>query len=176
MDWYSRYVLGWKLSVSLENDFCIAVLKQVLEKGSCEIFNTDQGVQFTSPRFTEILLSKNIQISMDGKGRSLDNIFVERLWRSLKYELIYLYEFQTVNEIERAIEDYFQFYNYERVHQSLSYQTPASVYEAKKSKEVVVIFNWRIYILIKLKNGLDNGVHLLKLGIVQLGMVRLQFF
>jgi putative transposase len=133
IDWFSRYVLGWKLSVSLEADFCIETLKQVLSGGSCEIFNTDQGSQFTTPLFTGLLLENNIRISMDGKGRSLDNIFVERLWRSLKYELIYLYDYQRVRDVERAIGEYFNFYNYERPHQSLRYQTPASVYHGGKS-------------------------------------------
>lgn len=125
--------MGWKLSVSLEADFCIDALKQVLSSGLCEIFNTDQGAQFTTPQFTNLLITNNIRVSMDGKGRSLDNIFVERLWRSLKYELIYLYDYQTVREVERAIHDYFQFYNYERPHQSLRYQTPASIYHGEKN-------------------------------------------
>ena len=131
LDWFSRYVLGWKLSLSLEADFCIEGLKQVLINGSCEIFNTDQGAQFTTPQFTDILTKKNIRISMDGKRRSLDNIFVERLWRTLKYELIYLYDYATVPDVEQAIGGYFHYYNYERPHQSLRYQTPASVYYAR---------------------------------------------
>jgi putative transposase len=133
IDWFSRYVLGWNLSVSLEADFCIETLKQVLSSGACEIFNTDQGSQFTTPLFTGVLLENNILVSMDGKGRSLDNIFVERLWRSLKYELIYLHDYETVRDVERAINEYFNFYNYERPHQSLKYQTPASVYCGKRS-------------------------------------------
>lgn len=128
LDWFSRYVLGWKLSLSLEADFCIEGLKRVLMNGTCEIFNTDQGAQFTTPQFTGILTEKNIRISMDGKRRSLDNIFVERLWRTLKYELIYLYDYVTVPDVEQAIGGYFHYYNYERPHQSLRYQTPASVY------------------------------------------------
>jgi putative transposase len=125
-------VLGWNLSVSLEADFCIETLKRVLSIGACEIFNTDQGSQFTTPLFTGVLLENNIRVSMDGKGRSLDNIFVERLWRSLKYELIYLHDYETLRDVERAIHEYFNFYNYERPHQSLKYQTPASVYHGKK--------------------------------------------
>ncbi len=128
IDWFSRYVLGWKLSMSLEADFCIDTLNTVLLKGKCAIFNTDQGCQFTTPKFTNLLISKGIQVSMDGKGRSIDNIFVERLWRSLKYELIYLYDYRSVWEAEKAIDEYFCFYNNERPHQSLKYQTPASVY------------------------------------------------
>lgn len=128
IDWFSRYVLGWKLSISLESDFCIDLLSQVLKTKMCEIFNTDQGSQFTTPRFTSVLLANGIKVSMDGKGRSIDNIFVERLWRSLKYELIYLHDYKTVPEVEEAIDEYFHFYNYERPHQSIRYQTPASVY------------------------------------------------
>lgn len=133
IDWYSRYVLGWKLNVSLEADFCIETLKEVLSRGICEIFNTDQGVQFTTPQFTNILLDNNIRVSMDGKRRSIDNIFVERLWRSLKYELIYLYDYKTIRDVERAIHDYFYFYNNERPHQSLKYQTPSAIYFGGKS-------------------------------------------
>lgn len=144
IDWFSRYVLGWKLSVSLEADFCIDTLKQVLSGGVCEIFNTDQGAQFTTPQFTNELIARDIQVSMDGKGRSIDNIFVERLWRSLKYELIYLHDYQTVREVEQAIHEYFCFYNHERPHQSLRYQTPASVYYKQgignsRSSDVLVV-------------------------------------
>lgn len=129
LDWFSRYILGWKLSVTLEADFCIEILKEVLLKGVCDIFNTDQGAQFTTNAFTGILLGRDIKVSMNGVGRSLDNIFVERLWRSLKYELIYIKDFETVREVETAISDYFIFYNYERPHQSLGYKTPFEVYE-----------------------------------------------
>lgn len=131
IDWFSRYVLGWKLSASLEADFCIDVLNEILSEKKCDIFNTDQGSQFTTPKFTNVLIAQGIQVSMDGKGRSIDNIFVERLWRSLKYELIYLHDYQTVREAEQAIYEYFNFYNHERPHQSLRYQTPASVYYKK---------------------------------------------
>lgn len=135
IDWFSRYVLGWKLSVSLEADFCIDILNQVLSIGACEIFNTDQGAQFTTPQFTNVLMAKGVKVSMDGKGRSIDNIFVERLWRSLKYELIYLHDYETVREVEQAINEYFYFYNNERPHQSLRYQTPASIYYREKTEE-----------------------------------------
>ncbi len=128
IDWYSRYVLDWELSINLEADFCIEVLSRVLAKGHCEIFNVDQGSQFTSHDFTTLLLTQAIKISMDGRGRALDNIFIERLWRSLKYELIYLREFKTVKEVKEAIREYFIFYNNERLHQSLGYKTPASIY------------------------------------------------
>jgi len=128
IDWHSRYVLNWALSITLEADFCIAALNDTLASGSCEIFNTDQGSQFTSPRFTAPLLARGIQVSMDGRGRALDNIFVERLWRSVKYEKIYLNDFNTVKETHQGLEDYFDFYNHRRIHQSLDYRTPAEVY------------------------------------------------
>ena len=128
IDWYSRYVLNWRLSTNLEADFCIEALTEILVDCQCEIFNTDQGSQFTSPRFTQPLLDKDIQISMDGRGRALDNIFVERLWRTVKYEKVYLSDFENVKAARHGLEEYFAFYNHERLHQSLDYQTPASVY------------------------------------------------
>lgn len=129
MDWYSRYVLSWQLSNSLESTFCIEALQQALAVGHPTIFNSDQGTQFTSLAFTSLLSEARIQISMDGKGRALDNIFIERLWRSLKYEDIYLKEYETVPALTQGIDQYFLFYNHERVHQSLDYQTPATVYQ-----------------------------------------------
>ncbi len=128
IDWYSRYVISWRLSTTLETDFCIEALTESLEQGRCEIFNTDQGSQYTSPRFTAPLLAQGIQVSMDGKGRALDNIFVERLWRTVKYENIYLREYRTVNCVREGLKDYFEFYNHERYHQSLDYRKPAEVY------------------------------------------------
>jgi len=128
IDWYSRYVLDWELSISLEATFCIETLLRVLSWAQCDIFNTDQGAQFTSHDFTSALLNHNIQISMDGKGRALDNVFVERLWRSVKYECVYLKEWDSVNEIRRGLKDYFQFYNDERPHQALDFKTPREVY------------------------------------------------
>jgi len=128
IDWYSRYVIDWQISTTLEADFCIEVLNRALNTGSCEIFNTDQGVQFTTPRFTDILLQAGIRISMDGRGRALDNIFIERLWRSLKYECIYLNDLANVADAENRIAEYFKFYNNERIHQSLNYKTPAAIY------------------------------------------------
>lgn len=130
IDWYSRYVLDWGLSISLEADFCIETLARVLKKRACEIFNTDQGSQFTSNGFTGLLIANEVKISMDGKGRALDNVFVERLWRSVKYEKIYLQEWDTVREVRQALTEYFRFYNYDRPHQSLDERTPASVYLA----------------------------------------------
>ena len=128
IDWFSRYVLDWQISTSLEADFCIETLERSLLKNKCEIFNTDQGVQFTSKDFTKLVLNNGIKFSMDGRGRALDNIFVERLWRSVKYECVYLNAFESVLEANEKIKDYFNFYNNIRVHQSLNYNTPAEVY------------------------------------------------
>lgn len=132
IDWYSRYVLGWALSNTLEADFCIETVGNILESRQCEIFNTDQGAQFTTPRFIQPLLDKGIKVSMDGRGRALDNIFVERLWRTVKYEHVYLQDIQTVQDAWLGLKDYFNFYNYERFHQSLGYKTPADVYLGKR--------------------------------------------
>ncbi|WP_115304627.1 IS3 family transposase [Moraxella osloensis] len=129
IDWYSRYVLDWSLSTTLEADFCIDTVGKLLHNGlRCEIFNTDQGSQFTSPRFTTPLIDSGIAVSMDGRGRALDNIFVERLWRSVKYECVYLRQFDMVSQARVGLKDYFEFYNHERLHQSLDYHTPAQVY------------------------------------------------
>jgi putative transposase len=128
IDWLSRFVLAWAISNTLEVEFCIDALERALCQGTPEIFNTDQGPQFTSPRFIMVLLDKEIAISMDGRGRVLDNIFVERLWRSVKYEEVYLHDYQSVAEARQGIKRYFQFYNYERPHQSLNYKTPAEVF------------------------------------------------
>lgn len=128
IDWYSRYVLDWELSTTMEAEFCIETLSRVLDRGSCDIFNTDQGVQFTSHGFVNLLQSKDIKISMDGKGRALDNVFVERLWRSVKYECVYLSNFNTASEARESLGNYFDFYNNRRLHQSLSYKTPAEIY------------------------------------------------
>jgi putative transposase len=130
MDWFSRYVLAWQLSNTLDGYFCQDVLQQVLQQDQPEIFNTDQGVQFTAHEFTDYLEKAEIRISMDGRGRALDNIFIERLWRSVKYEDIYLKDYATVPELDAGLADYFRFYNDERLHQSLNYQTPAEVYFA----------------------------------------------
>ena len=131
IDWHSRYVLNWALSTTMDADFCIVALNEVLDDPICEIFNTDQGSQFTTNRFTGPLLDKGIKVSMDGRGRALDNIFVERLWRSVKYEKVYLNDFQTVKEAYQGLKDYFEFYNHRRIHQSLDYKTPAEVYFKK---------------------------------------------
>ena len=131
LDWYSRYVLGWALSTTLDADFCIEAVGKILEQRQCNIFNTDQGSQFTTPRFTQPLLDRGIKVSMDGRGRALDNIFVERLWRTVKYEYVYLQEIQTVREAGLGLRSFFNFYNHERFHQSLDYRTPAQVYFQK---------------------------------------------
>ena len=129
IDWYSRYVLAWELSISMETSFCTSALDWALRRSQPEIFNSDQGAQFTSDEFTDRLLKRGIRISMDGRGRALDNIFVERLWRSVKYEEIYLREYRTAGEARRSLDRYFEFYNRERLHQALGYRTPESVYK-----------------------------------------------
>jgi putative transposase len=128
MDWYSRYVLSWEISVTMETSFCVAALDRALRQGKPEIFNTDQGAQFTSCDFTKRLLDEGIQISMDGRGRVFDNIFVERLWRTVKYEDIYLKDYTDVPMLVGGLGDYFDFYNRERPHQSLAYRTPEIMY------------------------------------------------
>lgn len=128
IDWYSRYVLSWELSLTLERHFCISALEKSLLIGHPEIFNTDQGSQFTSKDFIGILKDKEIQISMDGRGRAFDNIFVERLWRSVKQEEVYLNDYDNVRDAEYALSRYFEFYNHERYHQGLGYKRPAEVY------------------------------------------------
>ena len=130
IDLYSRLVLAWRLSNTLETTFCVEALYKALERyGRPEIFNTDQGCQFTAEEFTDVLLEHDIKISMDGRGRCLDNVFVERLWRSLKYEEVYLYAYDTVSAAREGIGRYFDFFNNERPHSALGYQTPASFYD-----------------------------------------------
>ncbi len=128
IDWYSRYVIDWRLSNTLDGKFCLESLEHALTLGKPEIFNTDQGVQFTAHDFTHYLEQKGILVSMDGRGRALDNIFIERLWRTVKYEDIYLKEYETVPMLESGLTDYFHYYSHERPHQSLAYKTPATVY------------------------------------------------
>ncbi len=128
IDWYSRFVLAWEVSNTMDTNFCLRALNGALEQGQPEIFNTDQGSQFTSLDFTGRLEASKIKISMDGKGRALDNIFVERLWRSVKWEEIYLKDYTSVYVAVENLGQYFQFYNYERLHQALNYQTPAAVF------------------------------------------------
>ena len=130
MDWHSRYVLSWRLSNSLDGDFCLEALDEALSLGHPEVFNTDQGSQFTSSAFTGRLASAGIAISMDGRGRALDNVFVERLWRTVKYENIYLKEYATVDELMKGLTWYIEFYDHGRIHQSLDYKTPWEVYQS----------------------------------------------
>lgn len=128
MDWYSRFVLSWELSATLDVDFCMRALKTALRQGNPEIFNSDQGSQFTSETFTLALEDRGIRISMDGRGRVYDNIFIERLWRSVKYEEVYLKDYGYMQEAWEGLNRYFNLYNHKRLHQSLGYSTPASVY------------------------------------------------
>jgi putative transposase len=131
MDWYSRRVLAWRLSITMETGFCVEALQEALEKhGSPEIFNTDQGVQFTAAAFIETLAARGVRISMDGKGRFLDNIFIERLWRSLKYEEVFIKAYASVAEARRSIGAWLNFYNDERKHQALGYRTPSQIFAA----------------------------------------------
>lgn len=128
LDWYSRYVLAWRISNSLDSSFCLDALEEALGFGQPDIFNSDQGVQFTSEEFTKRLLREGIRISMDSRGRALDNIFTERLWRSVKYEEVYLNDDRTVRETEEGLDRYFEFYNHERFHQALDYRRPYEVH------------------------------------------------
>ncbi len=128
MDWFSRYVLAWELSNSLDGSFCRTALQQALWSGTPVIFNTDQGSQFTAHAFTTLLEAAGVHMSMDGRGRVFDNIFIERLWRTVKYEHLYLYDYATVVAVQQGLNGYFQFPNMERPHQSLHYRTPAEVH------------------------------------------------
>jgi len=133
MDWYSRYVIEWALSPNLEAEFCVEALRNALLRERCEIFNTDQGSQFTSTEWINVLKNHGISISMDGRGRYLDNIFIERLWRSVKQEKIYRYDFESIKEVQSALEEYFKYYNNHRMHQSFDYLTPIEVYSGSKT-------------------------------------------
>ena len=137
MDWFSRRVLAWRLSITMETDFCVDALREAMERHGCpEIFNTDQGVQFTSTAFLDELSSQGVRISMDGKGRFLDNIFIERLWRSLKYEEIYIKAYGSVAEARQGIGAWLRFYNDQRPHQALGYRTPRAIYEGQACEYV----------------------------------------
>jgi len=131
MDWASRYVIDWELSITLEADFCIETLERSLSRARPEIFNTDQGSQYTSDGFTSLLKESQVAISMDGRGRCFDNIMIERLWRTVKYEEVYLREYESVVACRRSLGKYFEYYNCERRHSSLGYRTPWSVYFGK---------------------------------------------
>lgn len=128
IDWHSRYVLAWQLSNTLDGQFCLDVLRQALQQGRPDIFNTDQGAQFTAHAFTDAVLAAGARVSMDSRGRALDNIVIERLWRSVKYERIYLMSYATGSDLRAGLTDYFDFYNTERPHQSLEYRTPKEVH------------------------------------------------
>ena len=133
MDWYSRYVLSWRLSNTLDGSFCLEALDEALAQAKPEIFNSDQGCQFTAAAFTSRLESCGIAISMDGRGRALDNVFIERLWRSVKYEEVYLHDYADGWQAEASLAAYFRFYDEERIHQALGYRTPAEVYRDRGS-------------------------------------------
>ena len=133
MDWYSRYVLSWRLSNTLTGTFCVEALEEALGRTRPEIFNSDQGSQFTAAAFTSRLESRGVAISMDGRGRAIDNVFIERLWRSVKYEEVYLKDYASGWEAETSLAAYFRFYDHERIHQSLGYRTPADVYRMRDS-------------------------------------------
>jgi len=135
IDWHSRYILSYRISTMLDTSFCIEALQEALDKYPApEIFNTDQGCQFTSKDFTDMLKANDIQISMDGKGRAIDNIVIERFWRNIKYEDIYVREYPSLQELKRGVFNYMETYNHVRIHQSLDYQTPASVYGAQRKE------------------------------------------
>ena len=131
LDLYSRYVLSWELSNTLESDFCLEALEKAVSKDRPEIFNTDQGVQFTCKKFVNFLQKNKIQVSMDGRGRYWDNIFIERLWRTVKYEEVYLKHYEDGLEAKQGLDSYLKFYNTERIHQSLDYKTPSVIYQAR---------------------------------------------
>ena len=134
IDWYSRYVLAWTLSNTLEGSFCVEALEAALAQGETVVFNTDQGAQFTSDAFTHALRERQILISMDGRGRALDNVFIERLWRTLKYEDIYLRDYADGHDLHHGLERYFAFYNHARPHSALGGRTPAEVHGASASR------------------------------------------
>ena len=134
IDWFSRLVVAWRLSNTLDGAFCQEMLEAALATGTPEVFNTDQGVQFTARAFTQRVERAGAAVSMDGRGRCLDNVFVERLWRSVKYEDVYIRGYESVPELERGLAAYFRFYNTERPHQSLGYRTPAEVHAAEQRK------------------------------------------
>jgi len=133
MDWYSRYVLSWKISNTLDAEFCVAALDEALSESKPDIFNTDQGSQFTSREFTSLLEQNQVAISMDGRGRAMDNIFIERLWRTVKYEEVYLKDYATVADLNEGLDCYFDFYDHRRKHQSLDYRTPYEAFSTSLS-------------------------------------------
>ena len=139
LDWYSRYIVSWELDHTLELPFVLTAMQRALAQATPQICNSDQGSHFTSPQYTQLLLDAQVRISMDGKGRALDNIFTERLWRTMKYEEVYLHEYASPREARQGLSNYVQFYNQQRLHQALDYQTPAAVYFRAKSDSVAAV-------------------------------------
>lgn len=137
VDWFSRYVVSWELDQTLELPFMLTAVERALRQATPQICNSDQGSHFTSPQYTQLLLAANVQISMDGRGRALDNIFTERLWRSLKYEEVFLHDYANPREARCSLGEYLNFYNHERPHQALNYRTPAQVYSGKEAAPLV---------------------------------------
>jgi putative transposase len=131
LDWYSRYVISWELDQTLAMPFVLAAVQRALSQARPVIWNSDQGSHFTSPQYTQLLLDAGVQISMDGRGRAMDNIFTERLWRTIKYEEVYLKEYASPRDARRSLSAYLDFYNYQRLHQALDYQTPAALYHGQ---------------------------------------------
>lgn len=137
IDWHSRFVLGWKLSNTMEDAFCVEALEEVISKwGKCLIFNTDQGSQYTGDAFISVLKNAEIKISMDGKGRALDNVYIERLWRSVKYENVFLKCYETMKDLKSGLDEYFRFYNYQRPHLSLNKKTPWEIYSKSLEEKI----------------------------------------
>jgi len=137
LDWYSRYVVSWELDHTLEMPFVVTAMQQALAQATPHICNSDQGSHFTSPQYAQLLLAADVQISMDGKGRALDNIFTERLWRTIKYEEVYMHDYASPKEARQQLREYVDFYNHQRLHQSLGYQTPAAVYFRQPDQRAV---------------------------------------
>lgn len=137
LDWYSRYVVSWELDHTLEMPFVLTAMQQALAQATPHICNSDQGSHFTSPQYAQLLLAADVQISMDGKGRALDNIFTERLWRTIKYEEVYMHDYTSPKEARQQLREYVYFYNHQRLHQSLGYQTPAAVYFRQADQRAV---------------------------------------
>ena len=154
MDWHSRSVLSWRLSNTLEADFCVEALEEAfLKYGKPEIFNTDQGSQFTSEKFISKLVDKKVSISMDGRGRAYDNIFIERLWRTVKYEDIYLKGYANIKETREGLKEYFEFYNEERPHQSLGYKAPAEIYRKEEKAASICIKEYKPAQIVNMENA-----------------------
>jgi putative transposase len=154
MDWFSRYVIAWDVSNSMESGFCVAVLKRALKKARPGIFNTDQGSQFTSEEFTGLLLKAAVRISMDGRGRALDNVFIERLWRSVKYEDIYLRDYADGHALHAGLTRYFRFYNYERPHSALDNESPACWHKKPDGRMRLATKDARVG---RLRRAIPNG-------------------